>query len=98
MRKLLCMFGATLIFVGLNSSQAFAWETDYAQGANPTASAQYADPDEQFDAMAGGGGSVMIYNFGSGSSHVHQTTAVTDQSVHWSADRIRMVFGPDAHY
>ena len=99
MRNLQLGCAAFLIF-SANAPQALAWETDYAQGANPTASAQYADPDEQFDAMADGGssGSVLIYNFGGTHSNKQPITAVADQSVHWSAERIRTVFGPEAHY
>jgi hypothetical protein len=100
MRSLLLGCAAFLIFAA-NAPQSSAFETEYGQGTNPRASAGFADPDEQFDAIAdsaGGNGSVLIYNFGSGHSSSQPTAAVADQSVRWSAERIRTVFGPDAHY
>jgi hypothetical protein len=100
MRSLLLGCAAFLILAA-NAPQLSAFETEYSQGTNPSASARYADPDEQFDEMAdsaGSSGSVLIYNFGSEHSSSQPTAAVADQSVHWSAERIRTVFGPDAHY
>jgi len=103
MRNLLLGCAALLILATANAPRALAFETQYDQGTNPTGSARYADPDEQFDALAdgAGGGSPLIFNFGAGNvawSHQQTTAAVADHSVRWSPERIRTVFGPDAHY
>jgi len=93
-------FAASLLLAAASAPQALAFETQYGDGATANGGAQYIDPDEQFDALAdsGGGGSMLIYNFGSSSSRHQSTAPVADHSVHWSAERIRTVFGPDAHY
>lgn len=91
----LCVLAAAI------ASQAFAFQNEYGDGANGTASATFTDPDEQFDEMAdrAGTGSVVVYNFGgsSGSSSIQQPSAsVANHSVPWTKERIRLVFGPEA--
>jgi hypothetical protein len=102
MRNLQLGCAAFLVLAAAYAPQALAFETQYGEGATANGGVQYSDPDEQLDAMAdgasGGSGSLFIYNFGGAASGNQPTAAVPDQSVHWSADRIRTVFGPDAHY
>src|SRR5262245_28697333 len=101
MRKLQLGCAAFSVLAAAHMPQAWAFEPGYGQGTNPSARTMYADPDEQFDAMAdsASGGSVLSYDFGSAGSNTHaMDAAAADHTVHWSAERIRTVFGPDAHY
>jgi hypothetical protein len=100
MSNLRMVCAALFVMTVTNAPRAIAFETQYGENSTANGSAQYVDPDEQLEAMADGasGGSPLTYNFGATSSRNQPAGTVTDHSVHWSDERIRMVFGPEAHY
>jgi hypothetical protein len=100
MRYLLLGFAAALVLGLANAPTARAFDTQIDDSTNADGSPKFADPDEQLEALAdgGGGGSAYIVrmpalDLGSGNSHAVES----DHTVPWTPDRIRLVFGPYAH-
>jgi hypothetical protein len=100
MRYLLLGFAAALILGIANAPMARAFDTQIDDSTNADGSPRFADPDEQLDALADGGGGGSAYTFrvsgldvGPGKSHAVES----DRTVAWTPDRIRLVFGPYAH-
>jgi hypothetical protein len=101
MRYLLLGFAAALVLGLANAPIARAFETQIDDSTNADGSPKFADPDEQLEALAdggGGGGSAYVVRMpaldvGSGNSHAVES----DRTVPWTSERIRLVFGPYAH-
>ena len=100
MRYLLLGFAAALVLGLANAPMARAFDTQIDDSTNADGSPKFADPDEQLDALAdgGGGGSAYIVRMpaldvGSGNSPAVES----DRTVPWTPERIRLVFGPYAH-
>ena len=100
MRYLLLGFAAALVLGLANAPMARAFETQTDDSTNADGSPKFADPDEQLEALADGGGGGSAYvirmpgaSIGSGNSHAVES----DRTVPWTSERIRLVFGPYAH-
>jgi hypothetical protein len=100
MRYLLLGFAAALVLGLANAPMARAFETQMDDSTNADGSPKFADPDEQLEALADGGGGGSAYvirmpgaSIGSGNSHAVES----DRTVPWTSERIRLVFGPYAH-
>jgi len=99
MRYLLLGFAAALVLGLANAPLARAFDTQTDDSTNADGSPRFADPDEQLDAIAdGGGGASYIVKMpdldvGSGNSD----TTESDRTVPWTPEHIRLVFGPYAH-
>jgi hypothetical protein len=101
MRYLFLAVGAVCALTLANAPMARAFDTYSDDSTNADGSPRFADPDEQLDAVADGGGAggsgytfrVSDLDVGSGKSHEVES----DRTVAWTPDRIRLVFGPYAH-
>ena len=99
MRYLLLGFAAALVLGLASAPMARAFETQTDDSTNADGSPRFADPDEQLDAIADGGGGrsyiVKMADLDVGSGKSDATDS--DRPVHWTPEHIRLVFGPYAH-
>jgi hypothetical protein len=100
MRYLLLGIAAAFVLGLANAPVARAFDTQIDDSTNADGSPRFADPDEQLEALADGGGGASAYTFrvsdldlASGKEH----PAASDRTVPWTPERIRLVFGPYAH-
>jgi hypothetical protein len=98
MRYLLCAGSVALVLAHAASARAFDIEPDGM--TKPDGSPRFVDPDEQFDALADGASGGAFYTFKlphfNLMSH-HQHAIRSQDRASWTAERMRLVFGPNAH-
>jgi hypothetical protein len=101
MRYLTCAALAALVLALAGASRVWAFEMNAAGSSGAGDSSKFTDPDEQVEAMAGGGDGGQSYGLRLPPLRSSAGPVKLDSSDHgsaWDAQRIRLVFGPTSPY